>query len=54
MASHGHIFYLDTNIACTSPVDWGFVVLELATSLTYDTATYVEMYYWYIFVQACY
>jgi hypothetical protein len=36
-------------IAFTSPVDWAFVVLELATSFTYDT-TYVEMYHWYIFV----
>ena len=40
-------------IACTGPVHWGFVVLELATSLTYDT-TYVEMYHRYIFVRACY
>jgi hypothetical protein len=30
-------------------VNWAFVVLELATSFTYDT-TYVEMYHWYIFV----
>jgi hypothetical protein len=29
-------------IACTCTVHWGFVVLELATSLRYDT-TYVEM-----------
>jgi hypothetical protein len=29
------------------------VVLELATSLTYDT-TYVQIYHWYIFVRACY
>jgi hypothetical protein len=40
-------------IACTSHVDWGFVVLELATSLTYDTM-YVEMYHCYIFVWASY
>jgi hypothetical protein len=42
-----------STIACTGPVHWGFVVLELATSLTYDT-TYVETYHWYIFVRACY
>jgi hypothetical protein len=44
---------VSSSIACTSPVDRGFVVLELATSLTYHT-TYVEMYHWYIFVRACY
>jgi hypothetical protein len=46
-------FYMPYNIACTGPVHWGFVVLELATSLTYDT-TYVETYHWYIFIRACY
>ena len=42
-----------TSIACASPVDWAFVVLELATSLTCNL-TYVETYHWYTFGQASY
>jgi hypothetical protein len=53
IASWGGKNNLAVIIACTSPVDWAFAVLELATNLIYNT-TYVEMYHCYIFVQACY
>jgi hypothetical protein len=34
---------LRDSIACTGPVHWGFVVLELATSLTYNTCDYIGL-----------